>query len=121
VQAYQLRYQSDPSNPGPLWKSYLNDGAWLPSSPRGLTSAPAELLSNTNVRLLDLDGDGRTELIHMPHVGWYRIYKMECDEVAPGGSGAERDCGWVQAAQVSVNPSIDLTTDAAEIKLVDII
>jgi hypothetical protein len=113
--------ETDPTNPGPLAKYYLNTGASIPNAPIPVDNAPPGLyLANTNVRLMDLDGDGRTEMIHMPHVGAYTIYRMECDPLAAGQSGADRQCGWVAFGSIPVNPSIDLTTDAAEIRLLDI-
>ncbi|MDY0003791.1 MAG: toxin TcdB middle/N-terminal domain-containing protein, partial [Polyangia bacterium] len=104
---------------GPM-KYYLNTGDGLPNAPIAFGSAPSLLLSNTNVQLLDLDGDGRVELVHMPHLGSYSIYRLECAPVAAGQTGAERQCSWSLFGSIPANPSIDLTTDAAEIRLVDV-
>ena len=101
-------------------KYYLNTGDALPNAPIAFGSAPGFLLSNTNVQLLDLDGDGRVELVHMPHVGSYSIYRLECAPVAANQTGAERQCSWSLFGSIPSNPSIDLTTDAAEIRLVDL-
>jgi RHS repeat-associated protein len=113
-------FETDPTAPGALMKYYLNTGDALPNAPIAFGSAPSLQLSNTNVQLLDLDGDGRVELVHMPHIGSYSIYRLECAPVAAGQTGDRRQCSWSLFGSIPANPSIDLTTDAAEIRLVDL-
>jgi RHS repeat-associated protein len=114
-------FETDPTNPGSVMKYYLNAGASLPGSGQGMAGAGGLYLYNTNVHLVDLDGDGFVELVHMPHLGSYSVYRLQCDAVPTGGSGASRTCRWVASdAVMPANPDIDFTTDAAEIRLLDV-
>jgi len=45
-------------------------------------------LSNSNVRIMDVDGDGNVEMIHMPRMGTYNIYRLACDETQSPAPGA---------------------------------
>jgi hypothetical protein len=78
------------------------------------------MLWNTNVRLMDVDGDGRVEMMHMPNFGSYASFRLACAPVQPGEDGAMRECWWESPETADVNHHIDLTTDAEEIRLVDI-
>ena len=78
-------------------------------------------LTNSNVQIMDVDGDGAVEMIHMPRMGTYEIYELECDSTL--GVGAPYNptkCSWELYATVNGHPTIDLTTDAEEIKLIDV-
>jgi hypothetical protein len=72
-------------------------------------------LTNSNVQMLDVDGDGAIELVHMPRAGLYQIYKVSC--TGPMGNKA---CRWTKVAEVAGHPSIDLTVDAETIRLLDV-
>jgi RHS repeat-associated protein len=70
-------------------------------------------LSNTNVHPMDLDADGRVELLHMPHVRDWSAYSAE---------GSRQDgYEWVERGPYDPAPSdLDLTRDAGEIRLLDV-
>ncbi|HEY3354885.1 MAG TPA: toxin TcdB middle/N-terminal domain-containing protein, partial [Polyangia bacterium] len=86
----------------------------------GLATPSGQItLGNSNVQLLDLDADGRVELLHMPHLTDYTFYRSKCDE--PATDGRRRVCHWEPPADgpTPANPDIDLTKDATAIKLLD--
>ena len=71
-------------------------------------------LKNTNVNPLDVDGDGIVELLHMPAVKTYSVY-----------SPLFGPQGWKwQGREVSLasnlNPKIDFSTDAVDIRTLDV-
>ncbi|MBU1534961.1 VCBS repeat-containing protein, partial [Myxococcota bacterium] len=107
-------YETDPTTSGPIQQYLLNDGPGdgiRESSRTGMGDEQTFMLYNTNVRMMDIDGDGVTDLIHMPSVGEFKVYKTNCD------SGT---CVWEHYLTRTTNPHIDLTNDAENIKLVDI-
>ncbi|MBI2896563.1 MAG: VCBS repeat-containing protein [Deltaproteobacteria bacterium] len=70
-------------------------------------------LSGTNVRPMDLDADGRVELLHMPHVREWSAFTADGDR--------EAGFAWVEHGPYDpAHEDIDLTRDAAEIRLVDV-
>ncbi|MBI5489050.1 MAG: hypothetical protein HY905_17075 [Deltaproteobacteria bacterium] len=82
-------------------------------------------MSNTNVNPLDIDADGAVEWMHMPHSLWYRYFRLEHDGEAPADPadlwlGGYR---WQEYGPFDpgvVDPDIDFTRDASEIRLVDV-
>jgi len=86
-------------------------GAHIVEVPRSVDGSLS--LSNTNVHPMDLDADGRVELLHMPHLRDWSAYTAEGSRAA----GFE----WVEKGPFDpADPDIDLTRDAAEIRLVDL-
>ncbi|MFO8080189.1 MAG: toxin TcdB middle/N-terminal domain-containing protein, partial [Armatimonadota bacterium] len=70
-------------------------------------------LENMNVSVLDMDGAGNADLLHMPYAEQYHFYRMSdvCD-------GAEY-C-WNETESIPLNDAIDFTADAEDIRLADI-
>jgi len=70
-------------------------------------------LSNSNVNPMDLDADGRVELLHMPHVREWSAFTAE--------GSREDGFAWVEKGPYDpAHEDIDFTRDAAEIRLADI-
>ena len=114
-------YETDPTQPGTMPQYLLNNGYGIPAGAKQEMAGGGNLmLWNTNVRLMDVDGDGRVEMMHMPNFGSYSSFRLNCQEPQPGDDGAMRECWWESPETADVNSHIDLTTDAEEIRLVDI-
>jgi hypothetical protein len=71
-------------------------------------------LSNANVVPLDLDGDGRINLLHMPAVKTYAIYSPEIV------SGKWKWVGRTVTTASGLNPKIDFGKDTLEKRVVDV-
>ncbi|MBI5500895.1 MAG: hypothetical protein HY907_11685 [Deltaproteobacteria bacterium] len=82
-------------------------------------------MSNTNLNPLDIDADGAVEWMHMPHSLWYRYFRLEHDGDVPADPadlwlGGYR---WQEYGPFDpgvVDPDIDFTRDASEIRLLDV-
>jgi len=73
-------------------------------------------LQNMNVQVLDMDGTGNADLLHMPYAMQYHYYRLT--DQCSGGGGA--DWCWDKTQSIPANPAIDFTSDALDIRLVDI-
>ncbi len=69
-------------------------------------------LENLNVSVLDIDGAGNADMLHMPYGSQYHFYRMKGDK----NTGFR----WVESDTIPVNNHIDFTQDALDIRLVDI-
>ena len=71
-------------------------------------------LSNSNVAGLDLDGDARTDLVHMPIAKQYSVF-------TPAQVGNQWTWqGRAVTTASGLNPKIDFTTDASRIAVMDV-
>ncbi|MBN2525179.1 MAG: VCBS repeat-containing protein [Deltaproteobacteria bacterium] len=70
-------------------------------------------LSNLNVQIMDVDGTGNADLLHMPYAQKYHYYRLtdQC-------SGSEY-C-WNETADIPLNPDIDFTNDSSNIQMTDL-
>ncbi|MDX2054209.1 MAG: toxin TcdB middle/N-terminal domain-containing protein, partial [Polyangiaceae bacterium] len=71
-------------------------------------------LSNTNVTPLDVDGDGRINLVHMPQVKQYSIFSPLWQQNKWVWAGRKVDTAGAQ------NAKIDFTRDAANLRVMDV-
>ncbi len=71
-------------------------------------------LSNTNVTPLDVDGDGRINLVHMPQVKQYSVFSPLFQQGAWVWSGRKIDTAGAQ------NAKIDFTRDAPNLRVMDV-
>ena len=69
-------------------------------------------LENLNVSIMDIDGSGNADLLHMPYGEKYHYYKLKGNE--------ESGYGWKETDDIPLNDGIDFTQDAMDISLVDI-
>ncbi|MCI0583734.1 MAG: hypothetical protein L0227_12745, partial [Chloroflexi bacterium] len=83
-------------------------------------------LSNLNVVPMDIDGDGRSDLLHMPRVASYGYFLPSRDPDAAVAAVSPRDQGW-RFAYVPValplgvtDPRIDLGRDGAHLRAFDV-
>jgi RHS repeat-associated protein len=80
----------------------------------GAVNATTLMLSNSNVAALDLDGDGVSDLLHMPKVRDYSLYSA---------AFAGKRWEWVgrpATAAGTLATAIDLTRDASNIRVMDV-
>jgi len=71
-------------------------------------------LDNLNVSVLDMDGSGNADLLHMPYAEQYHYYRLT--DVECGGA----EYCWKETAPIPLNDGIDFTADADDIRLVDL-
>ncbi|MDJ0765367.1 MAG: toxin TcdB middle/N-terminal domain-containing protein [Myxococcota bacterium] len=69
-------------------------------------------LKNMNISLLDMDGAGNADLLHMPYGQAYHFYRLK--------KSSEGAFEWEATDDIPVNQHIDFTSDAMDIRLVDI-
>ncbi len=95
----------------------LNDGLGrLDSSKAVKIENPAGWslnLQNLNVSVLDMDGAGNADLLHMPYNEKYHFYRLK-------GNGSTGEFIWKETDDIPINGHIDFTKDAMDIRLVDI-
>ncbi len=72
-------------------------------------------LSNPNVAPLDVDGDGEVDLLHMPKVKTYAVYKPEVDS-----KGLWSWVGREVTTASGQDAKIDFGSDAAQTRVVDV-
>ena len=73
-------------------------------------------LHNMNVQVMDIDGTGNADLLHMPYGSQYNYYRL-VNTCADTGD----DCWeWNEKSVVRVNDAIDFTSDARNIRLLDV-
>ena len=81
-------------------------------------------LSNLNIVPMDIDGDGRSDLLHMPRLrtyGWFTPTRGPDD-----GSASPADQGWrfsyaeVQLPASDTDPRIDLGHDSTHLQTLDV-
>ena len=84
-------------------------------------------LSNANVVPMDIDGDGRSDLLHMPRYrsyGWWSPAREAGPDGAEPVSPADQAWRWVyssvQLPPGDTDPRIDLGRDASHIKVLDV-
>src|SRR5262249_37337954 len=100
-----------------------------PSSP-GTFSAPIAIptpsdslrLSNANIVPMDVDGDGRSDLLHMPRVAEYGFFTPVRDPDAMSVSPASQ--GWrfayLGVSSPDLDPRIDLSRDGVRVRALDV-
>ncbi|MCZ7685883.1 MAG: hypothetical protein M5U28_46855 [Sandaracinaceae bacterium] len=83
-------------------------------------------LSNLNVVPMDIDGDGRSDLLHMPRIrsyGWWAPTRAE-DAAVADVSPARQGWRWTYASidlpADDTDPRIDLGRDAGHIRVLDV-
>lgn len=85
-------------------------------------------LANLNVVPMDIDGDGRGDLLHMPRLatyGWFTPTRgADWDDAAPFVSPADQSWRWayaeIELPRGDLDPRIDLGRDGARIQTVDV-
>ncbi|MCA9609791.1 MAG: hypothetical protein KC619_29535, partial [Myxococcales bacterium] len=80
-------------------------------------------LGNANVVPMDIDGDGRGDLLHMPRLrdyGWWSATRRGVDEVNVGDQGWEWTYANVRLPADDTDPRIDLGRDAQHIRVLDV-
>jgi hypothetical protein len=80
-------------------------------------------LDNTNINPLDIDSDGVVEFLHMPHLMSYDYYRIGQEPESGGMGSLYEGYYWEREGPFGasgVDPEIDFTRDAAEIRLVDL-
>ncbi|MBN2344085.1 MAG: VCBS repeat-containing protein, partial [Deltaproteobacteria bacterium] len=70
-------------------------------------------LSNLNVQVMDVDGTGNADLLHMPYASEYHYYRLtdQC--------GSSEFC-WDETPEIPLNPDIDFTNDSTNIQTADL-
>ncbi|MCC6216035.1 MAG: hypothetical protein IT376_14310, partial [Polyangiaceae bacterium] len=86
----------------------------------GLDGAGVIKLSNANVAALDLDADGVADLLHMPQVKTYSIYRPLYRAKAAGVIAGWHWEGRNVATAGGQSPKIDFGRDGAETRVVDV-
>ncbi|AKF09564.1 SpvB/TcaC N-terminal domain-containing protein [Sandaracinus amylolyticus] len=82
-------------------------------------------LSNPNVAPMDIDGDGRSDLLHMPRqrtYGWFSPTRSPDHEgeYSPGAQGWQWSYEQIQLPTTDADPRIDLGRDGAHIQVLDV-
>ena len=81
-------------------------------------------LSNANVVPMDVDGDGRSDMLHMPRVASYQYFTPvrngEAGEVRPSRQGWQFAYVDVDLPRGDADPRIDLGSDATHIRTFDV-
>jgi RHS repeat-associated protein len=87
---------------------------------RIIENGGSRTLSNRNVQLLDVDGDGLCDMLHMPRMSSYNYYTLEFS----GGEARWLQCdetGCDAAGQsIPAQPQVDFREGAPDIRLFDI-
>jgi len=88
------------------------------------TLAHVATLANQNVAPMDVDGDGRADLLHMPRVaeyGYFAVTRNDDEQaVSPTGQGWGLTHVPVVLPSGETDPRVDLGRDAAHIVMVDV-
>ncbi|MBX3271614.1 MAG: hypothetical protein KF729_15215 [Sandaracinaceae bacterium] len=80
-------------------------------------------LGNANVVPMDIDGDGRGDLLHMPRrrdYGWWAPTRRGADAVALADQGWEWTYARVRLPASDTDPRIDLGRDGAHLRALDV-
>ena len=80
-------------------------------------------LSNANVVPMDIDGDGRGDLLHMPRIrtyGWWAATRRGNDELSPADQGWEWTYAHVDLPLEDTDPRIDLGRDGRHFRMLDV-
>jgi len=80
-------------------------------------------LGNANVVPMDIDGDGRGDLLHMPRFreyGWWSATRRGVDAISPADQGWEWTYAQVALPPDDTDPRIDLGRDARHIRVLDV-
>lgn len=96
--------------------------------PLGIPSGQSSVLNlgNLNIQPMDIDGDGRSDILHMPRVAEYSFFTPTRDadrdipEVSPRFQGWRWSQVPVALAQGATDPRIDFGRDSAFIKTLDV-
>ncbi|UJR84875.1 SpvB/TcaC N-terminal domain-containing protein [Sandaracinus amylolyticus] len=91
--------------------------------PSGMDSVMA--LSNPNVAPMDIDGDGRSDLLHMPRqrtYGWFAPTRTPSreGEFSPAAQGWQWSYEQITLPQTDADPRIDLGRDGQHIQVLDV-
>ncbi|MCP4607045.1 MAG: hypothetical protein GY847_42120 [Proteobacteria bacterium] len=70
-------------------------------------------LENMNVSLMDMDGAGNADLLHMPYGEEYSFFRLKQNQSA-------ETYYWEESEDIPINQNIDFTSDSMDIRLVDI-
>ncbi|MBX3275876.1 MAG: hypothetical protein KF729_36800, partial [Sandaracinaceae bacterium] len=80
-------------------------------------------LNNLNVVPMDIDGDGRGDLLHMPRFrtyGWWAPTRRGADVVSPADQGWAWTYAQIALPPGDTDPRIDLGRDGAHIRVLDV-
>ncbi|MCB9592813.1 MAG: hypothetical protein H6719_08775 [Sandaracinaceae bacterium] len=80
-------------------------------------------LNNLNVVPMDIDGDGRGDLLHMPRYrtyGWWAPTRRGADAISPADQGWEWTYAEIDLPADDTDPRIDLGRDGTHLRVVDV-
>ncbi len=104
--------------------AHFSDAVPMPMAP-SLSSVLS--LSNLNVVPMDIDGDGRSDLLHMPRLrtyGWWAPTRAAGNLTMPDVSPANQGWEWTYAQTTlpmdDTDPRIDLGRDGSHIRVLDV-